>query len=130
FKPTYEKWVQHRFDRSLEQFKFERREAEKKLKSELSKQQRELDALRAGALSGIATRNTMLDKRRIEAIEKLWAAVIDLRPFATGTAAVKKIDLVKMLQAANKPQTQQAAAALLQTLGLKDIKSIPYSIDK
>jgi hypothetical protein len=130
FKPTYEKFVQHRFDRSLEQFKSERREAEEKLRSQLSKQQVELDALRAGALSGMATRNTMLDKRRIEAVEKLWAAVIDLRPFSTGTAALKKVDLVKMLQAAGKPETQKAAAALLQTLGLKDVKSIPYSIDK
>lgn len=82
-KPFYEKWLQHQLDRSLEAYKAEQRQKEEKLKAGLQSQHNQIEALQRGALSGMVARNTSLDQRRLEAIEKIWDAVVYLRAFET-----------------------------------------------
>lgn len=68
--------VQHEFDENLEKIKAEFRVAEKTLEASLAQKSAELESLRAGALSGITSRRALLDKRRLDAIDQLWGALI------------------------------------------------------
>ena len=71
------KGVQHDFDVQLETLRASLRTSEELLKSDLREKETEIDSLRNNVLSGSAGRRTLLDKRRFEAVEKIWTAVND-----------------------------------------------------
>ena len=77
YKAKVEKGIQHNFDQKLEELRAKLRSDEEQLKADRRSRDDEIAALRSGALSGMAGRQAALDKRRLEAIEKLWSAVID-----------------------------------------------------
>jgi len=77
YKAKVEKGIQHNFDEKLEALKAQLRRDEEQLKADLRARDDEIAALRSGALSGMASRQAALDKRRLEAIEKVWSTVID-----------------------------------------------------
>jgi hypothetical protein len=60
--------VQHRYNAELE-----------RLKDHLSRSSKEIDTLRASVLSLRAQRQASVEKRRLEAIDQLWAAVTALQ---------------------------------------------------
>ena len=70
--------VQHEFNRDLEKMRTDLRNSEELFKSDLRARDAQLELLRTGMLSGIANRQAALDKRRIEAVEQLWSAVVEL----------------------------------------------------
>ncbi len=76
-----EKSVQHTFDQKLEV-----------TKSDLRAKEAEISALRDMVLSGRAQRNALLDKRRIEAVERIWAAVGRLAPFLMTSASMAVVE--------------------------------------
>ena len=63
------KGMEHKFDVKLEN-----------LKSDLRQNEAEIDALRNNVLSASTGRQTLLDKRRFEAVEKIWTAINDFGP--------------------------------------------------
>ena len=71
------KGIQHEFDVKLEEVRATQRISEEKFKSELREKETEIGTLRNTVLSGSASRQTILDKRRFEAVEKIWTAVND-----------------------------------------------------
>jgi hypothetical protein len=77
YKAKVEKGIQHSFDQKLEELRAKLRRDEEELKADLRSTDNEIAALRSGPLSGMASRQATLDKRRLEAIEKLWSTVID-----------------------------------------------------
>jgi hypothetical protein len=81
-KANIERSVQHRFDAKLESLRAELRKSEEELKSQLRLKEGQITALRDGVLSGRAQRQVLLDKRRLEAVDRLWAAFMALAPFA------------------------------------------------
>jgi hypothetical protein len=81
FTKWTEKSIQHRFDEKLES-----------LKHDLRTKEAEISALLEGVLSGRANRQALLDKRRLEAVEKIWAAVIALGP---AKALSKAMSIIK-----------------------------------
>ena len=81
-KTSIERSVQHRFDARLEELRADLRKSEEGLKSELRLKEGQITALRDGVLSGRAQRQALLDKRRLEAVDRLWAAFMALAPFA------------------------------------------------
>jgi hypothetical protein len=81
-KASIERSVQHRFDARLEELRADLRKSEEGLKSELRLKEGQITALRDGVLSGRAQRQALLDKRRLEAVDRLWAAFMALAPFA------------------------------------------------
>jgi len=92
--------VQHEFDKRLEELKAEFRVAEKSLEANLAKRSAELEALRSGALSGITQRRALLDKRRVEAIDQLWGALVrnhSARNLAMTMSALKLEELAKLV---------------------------------
>jgi hypothetical protein len=76
-KTRIEKGVQHHFDERLEGLRSELRKTEELLKSDLQAKETEIATLRSSVLSGSAARQALLDKRRFEAVEKVWRSVQD-----------------------------------------------------
>ncbi|MFH0303609.1 hypothetical protein AAFX91_42265, partial [Bradyrhizobium sp. 31Argb] len=74
-KARIEKGVQHRFDVKIEALCADFRKSEEMLKSELRDKEAEIASLRSNVLAGSASRQALLDKRRFEAVEKIWAAI-------------------------------------------------------
>lgn len=72
------KSVQFEFDHKLDALRSVMRNNEESFRAELRSKETEIAALRNGALSALASRQAALDKRRIEAADQLWKAVIDL----------------------------------------------------
>lgn len=93
---VFTKWVQYRFDGKIENLRAELRTNEERFKSDLRTKEAEISALREGVLSGRANRQALLDKRRLEAVEKIWAAVIALGPAkaVSGTMSIVRYDEV------------------------------------
>lgn len=93
-KARIESSVRNEFDSKLETLRTELRKSEETFKSELRSKESEISALRDGVLSGRLNRQALLDKRRMDAVEKLWKAVVDLAPykFLSSTMAIVKFD--------------------------------------
>ena len=83
--------VEHKFNTELEAVRGQLRESEERLKADLRSKEAELDALRSGAMTAMASRQVAVDKRRLEAVDQLWSAVVSLaqtKPIATLLAVV------------------------------------------
>ena len=68
------KSVQHRFDVKFEELRAELRKNEERFKSGLRDREAEIATLRNNVLAGSAGRQTLVDKRGFEAVEKVWTA--------------------------------------------------------
>ncbi len=90
-KSEIEGSVQHKFDGKIETLRADHQKSEEKFKSELRLKETEISALRDGVLGGRVNRQDMLDKRRLEAVERVWAAVTELAPFKVVSASMAVI---------------------------------------
>ena len=89
---TVEKSVEARFNEKLERLRSELKRSESQFQAQLQAKQAEIDAIRTGALSGLINRQALLNQKRIEAVEKVWGTIIELRkllPIASTMAAIK-----------------------------------------
>jgi hypothetical protein len=119
------KSVEHEFDAKLAKLGSELREGEEQLRASLRARETEIAALRSGALSAMSGRQAALDKRRLEAVDQLWASVTALGParFLAATLAVVKIDAASEL-AQRDPKARQ----FFETIGLGfDPKSMDHA---
>lgn len=91
-KAEIERSVQHKFDAKIETLRGDLRKNEEEFKSELRLKETEISALRDGVLGGRVNRQAMLDKRRLEAVERVWAAVAELAPFKAISASMAVIN--------------------------------------
>lgn len=92
-----EKSVQHQFDTKLEA-----------TKSDLRAKEAQLSALLDTVLSGTAQRQALLDKRRIEAVERIWAATNQMAPFLTVSAVMAHINFdVAAKESPGRPNARQ-----------------------
>lgn len=98
--------------RLKESVQFEFNEKLEFLKNDLKAKEDEINALRSGALSSMTSRQIALDKRRLEAVDQLWSAVLELnksRPFITMMA---NIDYQRSLELTHKdPKAREAFKA-------------------
>ncbi|MHA1545065.1 MAG: hypothetical protein ACTSUY_01405, partial [Alphaproteobacteria bacterium] len=76
YKARVESAIKSKFDLKLEELKSKLRSAEETIKAKILEKDEQIAALRGGALSEMANRHTALDKRRLDAIEMLWVAVV------------------------------------------------------
>ena len=74
------KSVQHEFDKKIESVKSDLRNSETSLQATIRASEAQLDALRSGALTGIVSRQSVIDKRRVEAVDQLWAGILAIAP--------------------------------------------------
>jgi hypothetical protein len=109
------KGVQHDFDVKLETLRAALRTSEEHLKSDLRDRETEIDALRNNVLSGSAARRTLLDKRRFEAVEKIWVTVHDLAPLKSLSQTLTILDYDGLARQARNPKVQQFLDAIDST---------------
>ncbi|MCF5025132.1 hypothetical protein [Pseudomonas lurida] len=75
------KSVESEYATLLESYKFDLRKSEESFKADLKVKEIEIAALRSGTLSAISNRQLLLDKKRMEASEEIWASVVSLGAF-------------------------------------------------
>lgn len=100
--------VRHEFDAKLESLRTDLRKSEESFKADLRAKEGDIRALREGALSGMAIRHATLDKRRLEAIDHLWAVVGELTPFKAAASILSVVRFEASLEeAAKDPQVRK-----------------------
>jgi hypothetical protein len=77
---SVEKSVQHRFDEKIET-----------LKSDLRTKETAISALQQAVLAGTFSRQALLDKRRIEAVERVWSTIVELGPYKNLSAMMASV---------------------------------------
>jgi len=105
--------VQHEFDQKLEAMRATLRTSEEAFKADLRAKEAQIATLRNGAISGLASRQAALDKRRIEAVDQLWLAFTSLGPAKSisATMAVVKFEATAK-EAARNPKVRAMFAAI------------------
>lgn len=102
------KSVEFEFNTKIEEIKTEQRNSEERLKSELRAKEAQIAALQTGALSAMASRQQSIDKRRLEAIDQLWASFMALTPARSTAIAMTSINFeVAAKEAERNPQARK-----------------------
>jgi len=96
--------VQHEFNEKLENLRAELRKSEESFKADLRGKETQIEVLRSGALSGLVTRQEVLDKRRLEAIDQLWVGIEKLAPLKAASSMMATVDFNKSLAMASQNQ--------------------------
>lgn len=118
------KSVQYEFDQKVEILRAELRKNEESFKADLRAKDAQIELLRSGAISGLVNRQADLDKRRIEAVDQLWSAVVELAPaksVANLMASIKFEAATK--EAAKNPQFRKAFEVMGGEFNLKTLTS-------
>lgn len=71
--------VKYEFDVKIEGLRAEHQKNVESFKADLRAKDAQIEALRSVALSGLANRQEVLNKRRVEAVEEIWSAVRALK---------------------------------------------------
>lgn len=96
--------VQHEFDEKLETLRTDLRKSEESFKADLRAKETQIEVLRSGALSGLVSRQVALDKRRLEAIDKLWAGIDALGPLKWAASMMATFKFDKSVKLASQDQ--------------------------
>jgi len=112
-KAWIERGVQHQFDQKLEKLRGELRESEERLKSELRTKEAEIAALRDGALSGRTQRQALIEKRRIDAVERVWAAIGTLAPLSIVSELMARVDFKVAAELAPRDERVRQFAGMI-----------------
>jgi hypothetical protein len=118
-KAVVTKSVEHAYDIRLEALKGEIRQSEERLKSDLRTNEAELSALRDGAMSGRARRVAIVDKRRLEASDRLWVEAMNLFPLK---ALASTIGMIKFEAAAKEAAKNAEFREFFKTIGTDALK--------
>jgi hypothetical protein len=119
-----EKGVQHSFDIKIASVKGDLRQAEERLKSDLRNKEAEISLLRTSVLSGHAGRQSLVDKRRFEAVERIWTAVNDLSGHKMLASMVAMLRLENVAKQISDPKMQQFVAMLEKLAPTKGYKNV------
>ena len=107
--------VEHDFNIKLE-----------KLKSELGAEQRRLDDLRQTVLHGASERRVALDARRLQAVENVWAGIINFATWRMAASMMSTIDLKKAgPEAERNPKVRQVFEMLGKNFDPKNMPTNP-----
>ena len=117
-----EKAVQHRFDEKLERLRTQLRNSEEEFRSGLRSKEAEIAVIREGVLSGMTSRQAARDKRRLEAVDRLWSAVVDLSRLEGTMAMMSLIKLETITeQRARDPKIQIFFKSISSNLDLNNL---------
>jgi hypothetical protein len=115
-KAKIELKIKHEFELKIEDLRAEFRKREEEVKSELRSRETEISALQSALLSGRSQRLALVDRRRLEATEKIWKAISDLQPFRNMIAFMRRVDLDALSKGAHRDQKYQEFAAFLTSI--------------
>lgn len=134
YRRAIEGAISSRFEGRLESTKAEFRRQEELLRAELRTRDAELEALRSGALSSLAARQADMGRRRITAVEKVWAHVINASKYKLLSKFAETLNTTAMLEAAesnpsDKRKLQHLAETLLKSANADDPGQYDSSAD-
>jgi hypothetical protein len=109
------KGIQHNFDLQIEEVRAEFRKSEERFKSALRDREAEIATLRSNVFAGSAARQALLDKRRFEAVEKVWTAVNDLAQLKALSAMMAVLNFRAVAKEAGNPKMQQFLSVIGST---------------
>jgi hypothetical protein len=109
-KAQLEKGVQFKFDQRIEKLRGELRKTEEKFKADLRAKESEINLLRTTVLTGSAQRQALLDKRRFEAVEKIWTNVNDLASLKSLSMTMSFMKFEAISKEADDPRMQKVLA--------------------
>ncbi len=119
------KSVEYEFNKKLESVRADMRASEERLKAELREKEAEILALRSGALSALASRQAALDKRRLEAVDQLWASFNALAP---ARAIAAYMSVIKFESAAKEAERDPRVRQFFEIFGSSfDIRKLDLS---
>ncbi|WP_426031452.1 hypothetical protein [Caulobacter sp. DWP3-1-3b2] len=122
YKAAFEKSVQHSFDRKLEE-----------LRATIRQNDEQVAALRGGALSGLVSRQGNLDRRRLEAVERVWAETVSFARYRNLSMMTGAMDIILKSAAGtgrDAQKTRELAEMMLNTAGLGELEPANYTADK
>lgn len=128
YKAKVEKAIQHNFDTKLEALRAGFRMDEEALRAELQAKGEQIAALRGGALSGLASRKAAIDQRRLEALDRVWAAATNKAQYKSAARMSASINMDVALDAAAKQDAEGAklrefATVIWNAAGLENLKA-------
>lgn len=128
FKASIEKGIQNGMDIKIETIRSEFRKSEIELQNYLKSKEAQIEALRSSALSGLATRHAALDKRRLEATEKVWGTAIHLGQLKLAAKAVGAMNIEYAITVASKADAEgtkyrELADIIWKTFGVDKYKA-------
>lgn len=118
------KSVESEYARLLETYKFDLRKSEESFKADLKNKEVEIAALRSGTLSAISSRQLLLDKKRMEASEEIWASVVSLGAFKLVSTWMSIIKFEEAAEAAkHDPKVRKLVEVLDKQIDPEFLKS-------
>ncbi len=112
-KSAIEKSASHIFDVRIEKVRADFREREELLRSAIRSRESDIAALRSAVLDGRSTRISWLEKRRLEALNNIWNAVIILAPYKAVAAIMATIKFdVAAKEAHRNPGLRKAVSVM------------------
>jgi len=108
------KSVKNEFDVKLENIRANLRKSDEAFKAEIRSKEQQFASLREGALAALTNRQSVLDKRRIEAVDQLWSAT---STFSRGKYISAIISVLKYKNAANKAAESKMHQDFFKSLG-------------
>lgn len=122
YKAQVETSVQHSFDKKLEG-----------LRSTIRRSDEQISALQSGALSALTSRQANLDRRRLEAVELLWAEMIAFGRYKSVAAFAGAMDIILTSAAGSgrdAVKTREFAEMMLKSADLHIPQSASTVADK
>lgn len=114
--------VEHEFNAKLESVRSQMRESEERLKAEIRAKETEIAALRSGALTAMSSRQIAIDRRRLEAVDQLWASVTALAPARTIAAFMSSISFERAAPITERdPKARQAFEIMGAAFDIKNL---------
>jgi hypothetical protein len=113
--------VQHHFDDRLERLKSDLRQTEETVRSGLRANESRINSLTETALSLRSARQAALDARKLQAIEKLWAAKIGIDRWKLAAQIVSILNLEEAFKAAKAGDKglEEFARAMDKSVGIQ-----------
>lgn len=122
YKASVENSIQHSFDKKLEDVKATIRQSDE-----------QISALRSGALSGLASRQANLDRRRLEAAERLWAEAMPYSRYRHLAMMNAGMDIILRNAAGSgrdAQKTREFAEIMLKSVDANDPKPMSTAADQ
>ncbi|MBN1916711.1 MAG: hypothetical protein JW889_02280 [Verrucomicrobia bacterium] len=112
--------MQHHFDERLEGLKSQLRKAEETFKNELRQKEQQIRTLVDTTLSQRSSRQTALDARRLQAVEKLWAAKSKLDRLKLAASFMSGINFEVAARQSGKDEKTRTLFSMLDKTALGD----------
>lgn len=115
--------VRHEFGSKLEALRAELRKGEEELKASLRAKEAQIAALRNAPLSGLASRQALLDKRKLEAVDQVWDGIDKLRTLKSAPVLMGGLKFDALAKAAaENPGVRQAFGAMMPLVDATKVK--------